>query len=219
MALVVTTIALTTSNACGPLPGKPLPSARPELPSQVTNFDRLYSVNCAGCHGADGHFGAALPLNNPTYLALVDQASMRRTIANGITGKSMPAFALSSGGMLTDDQITSIVNGIRSQWGAGARPVEGSPPYLSSKVGDVAQGGKLFGEHCASCHGTGGSGGSAGAIATPSFLALYDDQTLRTLIIAGRPDLGHPGWRDYKPGLDSAQVSDIVAWLAIKRGS
>ena len=219
MALVVTTIALTTSNACGPLPGKPLPSARPELPSQVTDFDQLYSVKCAGCHGADGHFGAALPLNNPTYLALVDQASMRRTIANGITGTSMPAFAVSSGGMLTDDQITSIVNGIRSRWGAEVTPVEGSPTYLSSKVGDVVQGGKLFGEYCASCHGTGGSGGSAGAISTPSFLALYDDQTLRTLIIAGRPDLGHPGWRDYKPALDSAQVSDIVAWLAIKRGS
>jgi len=219
MAVVATTIALTTSNACGPLPGKPLPSARPELPSQVTNFDQLYSVNCAGCHGADGHFGAALPLNNPTYLALVDDASMRNAIANGITGTSMPAFAVSSGGMLTDDQITAIVNGIRSQWGAGARPVEGTPPYSSSKVGDVAEGGRLFGDHCASCHGGGGSGGSAGAIATPSFLALYDDQTLRTLIIAGRPDLGHPGWRDYKPALDSAQVSDIVAWLAVKRGS
>jgi cytochrome c oxidase cbb3-type subunit III len=151
MALVATTIALTTSSACGPLPGKPLPSARPELPSEVTNFDQLYSVNCAGCHGADGHFGGALPLNNPTYLAFVDEASMRRTIANGITGTAMPAFAVSSGGMLTDDQITFIVNGIRAQWGAGARPVEGSPPYLSSKVGDVVQGGKLFGDHCASC--------------------------------------------------------------------
>jgi cytochrome c oxidase cbb3-type subunit 3 len=144
---------------------------------------------------------------------------MRRAIANGITGTSMPAFAIGSGGMLTEDQITAIVNGIRSQWGAGARPVEGSPPYLSSKVGDAAQGGKLFGDHCASCHGTGGSGGSAGSITNPSFLALYDDQTLRTLIIAGRPDLGHPGWRDYKPALDSAQVSDIVVWLAVKRGS
>jgi cytochrome c oxidase cbb3-type subunit 3/ubiquinol-cytochrome c reductase cytochrome c subunit len=201
------------------LPGKPLPPARPEVPSQVTNFGQLFSENCAGCHGADGHFGAALPLNNPTYLALADDESMRNAIANGITGTSMPAFGVSSGGMLTDEQITSIVNGMRSQWGAGAKPIEGSPPYVSSKVGDVVQGGKLFGDHCASCHGTGGSGGSAGAIATPSFLALYNDQALRTVIIAGRPDLGHPGWRGYKPALDSAQVSDIVAWLAGQRGS
>ena len=218
-AMTVAAIVLAIFSACGRLPGQPSPSARPERPSQVTNFDQLYSANCAGCHGADGHFGGALPLNNPAYLALVDDASMRDAIANGITGTSMPAFAVSSGGMLTDDQITAIANGIRSQWGAGARPVEGTPPYSSSKVGDVEQGAKLFGDYCASCHGEGGSGGTAGAINDPSFLALYNDQTLRTLIIAGRPDLGHPGWRDYKPALDSAQVSDIVAWLAVKRGS
>jgi cytochrome c oxidase cbb3-type subunit 3/ubiquinol-cytochrome c reductase cytochrome c subunit len=66
-----------------------------------------------------------------------------------------------------------------------------------------------------------GNGGTAGGITNPSFLALYNDQSLRTLIIAGRPDLGHPGWRGYpqKPPLDSAQVSDIVAWLAAKRKS
>ncbi|MBV8055191.1 MAG: cytochrome c [Deltaproteobacteria bacterium] len=195
-----------------------MPSARPELPSQVTNFAQLYSENCAGCHGADGHFGGALPLNNPTYLALVNDASMRTAIANGIVGTSMPAFAVSSGGMLTDEQISAIVNGIRSQWGAEARPVEGTPPYLSPKVGDAAEGEKLFGHYCASCHGAGGTGGTAGGIADPSFLALYSDQMLRVLIIAGRPDLGHPGWQDYKPALDSTQVSDIVAWLAVQRG-
>jgi hypothetical protein len=41
------------------------------------------------------------------------------------------------------------------------------------------------------------------------------------LIIAGRPDLDHPGWRDYaeKSPLNSAQISDLVAWLAARRGS
>jgi cytochrome c oxidase cbb3-type subunit III len=214
-------IAFTTFSACERLPGQPSSSARPELPSQVTNFDQLYSVNCAGCHGADGHFGAALPLNNPAYLAIVDDASMRDAIASGITGTSMPAFAIDNGGMLTGEQIAAIVKGIRSRWGAQARPIDGTPSYQSSKVGDVAQGAKLFGDYCASCHGGGGSGGMAGALANPSFLALYNDQALRTLIIAGRPDLGHPGWRDYthKPPLDAAQVSDIVAWLAAQRGS
>jgi len=219
LALATATIALTTFNACGRLSGKPLRSARPELPSEVTAFGKLYTENCAGCHGADGRFGGALPLNNPTYLALVDDASMRNAIANGITGTSMPAFGVGSGGMLTDQQIIAIVNGIRSKWGAEARSIGGTPPSRAPKAGDAAQGAKLFGDYCASCHGTGGTGGTAGAIADPSFLALYNDQMLRTLIIAGRPDLGHPGWRDYKPALDSEQVSDIVAWLAFKRGS
>ncbi len=219
--IVISIIALATSSACGPLPGKPLPSARPQLPSQVTNFDQLYNESCSGCHGAEGHFGGALPLNNPAYLAIVDDASMRDAIANGISGTSMPAFGINNGGMLTGEQITAIVSGIRSKWGAQVRPIDGTPPYRSSRVGDAAQGAKVFVDYCASCHGGSGTGGTAGAIANPSFLALYNNQTLRTLIIAGRSDLGHPGWNDYanKPGLDSAQVSDIVGWLAAQRGS
>jgi mono/diheme cytochrome c family protein len=217
--VVATAIALVAINACGRLPGEPLPSARPVLPSQVTNFGQLYNENCAGCHGAGGRFGGALPLNNPAYLAIVDDASIRSAIVDGIAGTSMPAFGISSGEMLTDDQIVILVTGIRTRWGTEARLADGTAPYLASKVGVAAQGAKLFDDYCASCHGVDGTGGTAGAITDPSFLALYNDQSLRILIIAGRPDLGHPGWRDYphKPALDSAQVNDIVAWLAVKR--
>jgi mono/diheme cytochrome c family protein len=207
--------------ACDRLPGRPSPSARPERPSQIADFDTLYSQNCAGCHGAEGHFGGALPLNNPTYLAIVNDASMRDSIANGIAGTSMPAFAMNAGGLLTDDQITIIVNGIRSHWGATVQMANGTPPYLPSGPGIAANGTKLFSEYCATCHGEDGNGGTAGAIADISFLALYNDQSLRTLIIAGRPDLGHPGWNDYphQSPLDSAKVGDLVAWLAAKRES
>ena len=207
--------------ACGPMPGRPRTSARPERPSQVADFVTLYRQNCAGCHGADGHFGGALPLNNPAYLAILDDASIRDAIANGITGTSMPAFAISAGGLLTDDQINIIVNGIRSHWGVNAQMANGAPPYLASGSGNPANGSKLFGQYCATCHGEDGTGGTAGAIADASFLALYNDQSLRTLIIAGRPDLGHPGWNDYphQSPLDAARVSDLVAWLAAKRQS
>jgi cytochrome c oxidase cbb3-type subunit 3 len=207
--------------ACDRLPGRPSISNFPLNPAQVTDFETLYHENCAGCHGPDGRFGAALPLNNPAYLAIVDDASLRSAIANGIQGTSMPAFAIGSGGLLTDSQITSIVTGIRSRWSGGESAFTGTPPYASEVSGDPVKGAKLFDEYCASCHGDNGTGGTAGAIADPSFLALYDDQTLRALIIAGRPDLGHPGWRDYpgKAPLDSLQISDLVLWLAGKRGS
>jgi len=212
-------LSFAMPSACGRMPGRPIAAAWPLNPSQVTDFKTLYGENCAGCHGAHGRFGGALPLNNPVYLAIVDDASLRNAIANGVPGTSMPAFALQSGGMLTDEQVASIVNGIRSSWGSGPRNVDGAPPYASTEAGDPTQGAKLFGDYCASCHGAGGTGGSAGAIADPSFLALYNDQALRTLIIAGRPDLSHPGWRDYvgKTPLDSTQVSDLVAWLAVRR--
>jgi cytochrome c oxidase cbb3-type subunit III len=220
-ALSFGAIALAMLSACSRMPGRPSPSAWPENPANVSNFTILYAQNCAGCHGINGQFGGALPLNNPAYLAIVDDGSVRGAITNGIADTSMPAFAIASGGMLTDDQITAIVNGIRSQWGRNAEAATGMPPYLAEGAGDAASGGKLFGTYCASCHGDGGTGGKAGAVADASFLALYNDQSLRTLIIAGRPDLGHPGWHDYqgKAPLASAQVSDLVAWLTAQRRS
>jgi cytochrome c oxidase cbb3-type subunit 3 len=214
-------LALAMITACDRMPGRPSPADHPLNPAQVTDFATLYGENCAGCHGPNGRFGGALPLSNPAYLAIVDDASLHDAVANGVDGTAMPAFASGSGGMLTDDQITSIVTGMRSQWGGGQSGIAGAPPYTSEGAGDPNQGAKVFGIYCASCHGTNGSGGTAGAIADPSFLALYSDQTLRTLIIAGRPDLDHPGWRDYtgKSPLNSAQISDLVAWLAARRGS
>jgi hypothetical protein len=55
-----------------------------------------------------------------------------------------------------------------------------------------------------------------GSIVDPSFLALVSDQSLRTTVIAGRPDLGKPDWREVVPGhrLTPQQISDLVAWLA-----
>lgn len=212
-------LALTTLYACDRLPGRPSEAARPLSPDQVTDFAGLYGENCAGCHGSQGRFGGAVPLNNPLYLAIVSDASVRDAVANGKTGTSMPAFAVSQGGMLTDEQITIIVNGIRSRWGGGETAINGAPPYASGGAGDPTRGATVFGDYCASCHGAGGTGGAAGAIADPSFLALYNDQALRTLIIAGRPDLGHPGWNGYvgKTALSSGQISDLVAWLAARR--
>ena len=48
---------------------------------QVKDFAALYGENCAGCHGADGRFGAASRLANPIYQALVDDATLSRIVA------------------------------------------------------------------------------------------------------------------------------------------
>jgi cytochrome c oxidase cbb3-type subunit 3 len=216
---VVMILGVAMLEACNRMPGRPTAANRPLNPSEVTDFATLYGQNCAGCHGSDGRFGGALPLNNPAYLAIVDDVSMRDAAANGIAATSMPAFAIGSGGMLTDQQIAIIVSGIRSRWGRGQPEFNDAPPYASETAGDPSGGAKVYGDYCASCHGSSGAVGAGGAIDDPSFLALYNDQSLRTLIIAGRPDLGHPGWHGYtgKAPLNSAQVSDLVAWLAARR--
>jgi hypothetical protein len=52
-----------------------------------------------------------------------------------------------------------------------------------------------------------------------SFLALVNDQELRTIVIAGRPELGAPDWRSDIPGkpMSPQDISDVVAWLASQR--
>lgn len=206
---------------CDSLPGKPQEAARPLRPSQVKDFAQLYGENCSGCHGADGKFGAALPLQHPVYLALVTDSSLRQVIAQGVPGTAMPPFAHRAGGSLTDEQIDILINGMRQRW-AHPDTVAGAslPPYASDGGGDATRGSDVYAASCKSCHGAGGTGtAKIGSIVDTSYLALVSNQALRTLVIAGRADLEHPDWRGYPPGppLTARQVTDVVAWLAAQR--
>jgi cytochrome c oxidase cbb3-type subunit 3 len=214
-------IAAFALAACESSPGRPGPGDVLINPEEIADFDVLYSQNCAGCHGSNGKGGAALALNDPVYLAIADDATLRRVSTNGIPGTSMAPFAQSAGGMLTGKQIEVIVSGIRSRWATpdalrGANP----PPYAAAEPGDAARGSTVYATYCASCHGPAGKGGSkASSIVDGSFLALLTDQELRTMVIVGRPELGAPDWRGNVSGkpMSSQEISDVVAWLASQR--
>ncbi|HEY0704471.1 MAG TPA: c-type cytochrome [Candidatus Acidoferrales bacterium] len=207
--------------ACASAPGRPLPGDIPPTPSEVSDFSVLYSQNCAGCHGSQGKGGAALALADPVYLAIANDSVIRNAAANGISGTSMPAFAQSAGGMLTEKQIDAIVGGIRTNWSKpNALQGVAAPPYAASTPGDSARGGQAYVQFCSSCHGAAGRGGAkASSIVDSSFLALLNDQELRTLVIVGRPELGAPDWRNNVPGhaMSPQEISDVVAWLAAQR--
>jgi cytochrome c oxidase cbb3-type subunit III len=208
-------------SACRSLPGRPRKDSEIPAPSEIMDFTSLYAENCAGCHGREGRGGAAIALADPVYLAIVDQSAMRKIIANGVRGTSMPALARSAGGMLTDKQIDVITNGIRSRWSrpgilGGANP----PSYAAKFPGDVERGEASFKTYCSSCHGAQGQGGPKGSsITNDSFLALVSDQDLRTIVIVGRPELGAPDWRGNVPGkpMSDQEITDVVAWLASHR--
>jgi cytochrome c oxidase cbb3-type subunit 3 len=189
-------------------------------PGKILDFNILYSKNCAGCHGPDGKGGLAIGLADPVYLAIADDATLTHVAANGVPGTSMPAFAQSAGGMLTDDQISVIVQGMRSKWAKPDAVRDANPPpYAAAAPGDATHGAEVFGTYCASCHGPQGSGGKAGSIVNGSYLALVSDQSLRTTVITGRPDMGAPDWRNDVAGkpMSAQDVSDVVAWLAAQR--
>ncbi len=204
---------------CDRIPGKPNPADRAPLASEVTAFGPLYKGSCAACHGADGRLGASLALNDPVYLALVPRDRLRKVIADGVTGSLQPAFAMSAGGTLTDAQVDALVAGLVSSWGKG-EPVKtsGLPPY-AAPPGDAERGKAVYAAACAACHGPDGKGGTkGGSLVDASFLALVSDQYLRTVVIAGRTDLGMPDWRGYTPGpLTDSQISDVVGWLIAQR--
>jgi cytochrome c oxidase cbb3-type subunit 3/ubiquinol-cytochrome c reductase cytochrome c subunit len=207
-------------------------SADTVRPDQQLDFHVLYKQNCSGCHGDNGRGGAAIPLNNPAYLAIAGAQNLRTAAGKGLTGTLMPAFAQSSGGMLTDAQVDALVQGMIREW---SRPSDFSgvvlPPYSDPVSGDPANGQKAYAAACARCHGADGTGvktpnaasGTQGptshSIVDPSYLALVKDQSLRSYVIAGHLDHNAPDWRSYisNHALSPQEITDIVAWIAARR--
>jgi len=145
----------------------------------------------------------------------------------------MPAFAASSGGMLTEAQVDALVKGMLREW---SRPADFSkivlPPYAAPTPGNSAEGQKAYRAACARCHGADGTGSHPSAnspaptqdstphsIVDPSYLELVSDQSLRSLVVAGHPDAQTPDWRTYIAGraLTPQEITDIVAWLSAHR--
>jgi mono/diheme cytochrome c family protein len=214
-------LAAILASGCGAPHGQPAAGSEVLAPKEVLEFGTLYAENCAGCHGTDGRGGAAIALANPVYLAIADDAAIRKVIANGVRGTAMPAFAESAGGMLTDAQIDVITKEIRSRWSQkGILDAANAPSYAPKSTGDARRGEAAYKTFCESCHGPGGGGGPKGsAITDGSFLALVSDQGLRTIVITGRPELGAPDWREDVPGkpMSDQEITDVVAWLASRR--
>jgi mono/diheme cytochrome c family protein len=212
-AALIVAAGLTLSSCDAP--GRSAAQVRAIRPSEVANFDELFSQNCSGCHGKAGQGALTVGIGRPIYLAIADDATIRRTIEEGRPGTPMPAFSQRAGGMLTAAQIEVLVRGIRNWSTPGTFDHENLPSYASSQGGNPAHGREVFATACSSCHGPDGRG--ARTIADNSYLALVTDQHLRTLIIVGMPNLGMPDWRTHSKPLADADVTDLTAWLASQR--
>jgi cytochrome c oxidase cbb3-type subunit 3 len=218
--LALSAFAVLACAACNSSRGRPGTGSEVIPPDQVVEFNVLYGQNCAGCHGTSGNGGVTIALRDPVFLTIADDAVIRRAAANGVRGTAMPAFAQSAGGMLTDKQIDALVRGIRSWAQSGLLPGADPPPYAAQTPGDPQRGADAYQTFCSSCHGPDGTGGKkASSIVDGSYLALVSDQYLRTTVIAGRPELRAPDWRENVPGrpMSDQEVTDVVAWVVSRR--
>ena len=206
---------------CGSSPGRPTANSETVAPDDILDFSTLFSQNCAGCHGVEGKGSVAIALSNPEYLALADDATILQVVSHGRPGTTMPAFAKTAGGMLTEKQVSIIVAGIRKNWGAATTfSSVALPSYAAKSPGNPQAGSQLFQTFCGSCHGTNTPNGDPSML-NPSFLALVSDQYLRTVVIVGRPELNAPDFRGNIPGhaMNDQEITDIVAWLSSQRTS
>jgi mono/diheme cytochrome c family protein len=213
--IVTTCVLVLAISGCNNAPGRPGPDSVVQRPEEELSFDTLYHQNCAGCHGANGQNGAAIDLANPLYQSWVDDSSLRKWISNGMPQTQMPAFAISAGGHLTDRQVDVLIQGMRSRWSENSPGMrDHMPAYSQPAEGDANHGKQVFSRSCASCHKD-----SKQEITNSNYLALVGDQALRTIIVAGRPDIGQPDWQHTSPGppLSDQDVSDVVKFLGSLR--
>jgi len=138
------------------LPGRPNLADQPVSRDQSLEFGVLYGQNCAGCHGINGEFGPAPPLNDPLFRAIIPEKQLQGTLIKGRKKALMPAFAKENGGSLTEAQIQVLVmeikgipykivkkdrgettkveivpdaGGVSPKWGTPETPPKGAPSY------------------------------------------------------------------------------------------
>ena len=188
--------------------GKPSLDDKPIRPSEILDFDTLYALRCAGCHGNDGAGSGSIALHDPALLNTISKETLVAIIRDG-RGELMPSFQTNTGNLLTDAQIEVIANGMIERWGNDPPPWSEDRRY-EVKHGKATRGKGAFVDMCGQCHGNDGLGASAGSVIMPAYLELVSAQYLRSVILYGRPELGMP---PLAGKIDDRTVDDIVAWL------
>lgn len=125
---------------------------------------RIYSSQCALCHGPSGEGVNGVDLRRGRFRRSVSDDDLAGVIRNGITSGGMPNFNLKP------DEMTAILAFIRAGF---------DPSGVAVKVGNVARGRALYDGKgkCATCHRVSGTGSrvapdlsDVGAARTPSAL-------------------------------------------------
>jgi mono/diheme cytochrome c family protein len=134
--------------------------------------------------------------------AAADVGQAEAIIAGGGPHETMPVW----GDILTPEQLDALVT--YTLQAASGTPVE--------------EGGRLFAQYCATCHGELGEGGPnptrpddiIAPISSAEYLKTRDDATLRAVISQGQPNFGmFPFSTAFGGPLDDVDIDAIVAFI------
>jgi len=132
---------------------------------------KLWSANCAVCHGPEGKGGRGPDLTTGRFRHGGTDDDVYRALRNGISGTEMPGFSLTG---VESMQLLAFVRAL----GRAAMP---PPPE-----GDAARGRALFaGGQCTSCHRVDGTGSRIGPDLSDVGARLPPSDLLASLL---RPD-------------------------------
>jgi cytochrome c oxidase cbb3-type subunit III len=93
------------------------------------------------------------------------------------------------------------------------------PPERPEPAEAVLNFDKLYGWHCAGCHGKDGKTGPAPPLNDPVFLAIVPDEELQMVVAAGREGTLMPAWAPKYAGPLTAKQAEVLAEGIKKRWS
>lgn len=163
---------------------------------------RLFSDNCAACHGADGAGGPGFPaLSDATWLWSGAPEELAVTIRHGINA---------------DDDETRVAEMPAFDWidRPGRQALAEHVAALRDGTADPAgPAAALFAENCASCHGEDGAGGlEVGAPSLTDGAVLYgqDAETVYRTLSRGRRGV-MPAWAGR---LSEAEINLLALYVS-----
>jgi mono/diheme cytochrome c family protein len=168
---------------------------------------KIFRSRCASCHGEDGEGSIGSRLNSDSFLSMVDDQFLYRSITEGRPGTAMPRWW-----HLKSEDVADLITFIRT-W-----QTEPARTPTARKPGDSAAGLETYQQFCVSCHGQEGQGGVGGQIANPTFLSCASDGFLWDTIANGKQGTAMKGFLKGTPGaalveLKPNDIDNLVAYL------
>jgi cytochrome c oxidase cbb3-type subunit III len=168
----------------------------------------LYDVYCGICHGMDGEGYLAPQANalaNPEFLAAATDEFLIESTIYGRPDSKMSAWGDVANGPLNEEQISLIVDYIRT-W--QTLPTEDVHDLIFD--GNIENGQLVYNENCASCHGQDGAGESAMSINNPEFLRVASNGFIWHAIVYGRSNTTMQSYQDL---LTEQEIEDLVSLI------